>query len=37
MVQYGILFPFQGLDYNFDGAPKSQNAMILRGVAGIAF
>ncbi|MDB4986884.1 MAG: hypothetical protein JWN04_2062 [Myxococcaceae bacterium] len=37
MVQYGILFPFQGLDYKFDGAPKSQNAMILRGVAGIAF
>ncbi|MDB4976847.1 MAG: hypothetical protein JWN48_5188 [Myxococcaceae bacterium] len=37
MVQYGILFPFQGLDYNFSGAPKSSNAMILRGVAGIAF
>lgn len=39
LVQWGILFPFQGLEYR-DGildAPGSKNAMIFRGVAGIAF
>ena len=41
-LQWGILFPFQGLKYA-DGtlgdgaAPSSKNAMILRGVVGIAF
>jgi uncharacterized protein (TIGR04551 family) len=39
MVQWGILFPFQGLDYSGSvlGAPPTKNAMILRGVVGIAF
>jgi uncharacterized protein (TIGR04551 family) len=42
MLQWGILFPFQGLKYAESvvdaGAPSgSKNAMILRGVAGIAF
>jgi uncharacterized protein (TIGR04551 family) len=40
MLQWGILFPFQGLDYDaaaVPNAPASKNAMILRGVAGIAF
>ena len=40
MLQWGILFPFDGLKYSNDiiGAPSgNKNAMILRGVAGIAF
>ncbi len=37
LVQWGVLFPFDGLGYDFDDAPKTRNAMILRGVAGIAF
>ena len=40
LVQWGILFPFGGLDYpdELSGAPSlSKNAMIFRGVAGIAF
>lgn len=40
MLQWGILFPFDGLGYasGYTGAPtKTQTAMILRGVAGIAF
>jgi len=41
-LQWGILFPFQGLQYadgslNGASAPSSKNAMILRGVVGIAF
>ncbi len=40
-IQWGILFPFQGLeslDYTGNGnEPKSRNAMIFRGVMGIAF
>jgi uncharacterized protein (TIGR04551 family) len=38
LVQFGVLFPFAGLGYDdIDDAPGSRNAMILRGVAGIAF
>ena len=37
LVQWGMLFPFQGLNYDFSGAPGKKNAMVLRGVAGIAF
>jgi uncharacterized protein (TIGR04551 family) len=39
LVQWGVLFPFQGLDYRDSilNAPGSKNAMIFRGVAGIAF
>jgi uncharacterized protein (TIGR04551 family) len=39
MVQWGILFPFQGLDYASTvlNAPTTKNAMVLRGVVGIAF
>jgi hypothetical protein len=39
MVQWGILFPFQGLDYanSVLNAPTTKNAMVLRGVVGIAF
>lgn len=37
LVQWGVLFPFAGLGYDFDDAPKKKNAMVLRGVAGIAF
>jgi uncharacterized protein (TIGR04551 family) len=38
-IQWGILFPFQGLKYTDGvGAPGgNKNAMILRGVLGIAF
>jgi uncharacterized protein (TIGR04551 family) len=38
-IQFGILFPFQGLEYpkNFMNATDSQNAMMFRGVMGIAF
>lgn len=37
-LQWGILFPFQGLEYAGGGnLPSSKNAMILRGVVGIAF
>jgi uncharacterized protein (TIGR04551 family) len=39
-IQWGILFPFQGLQYanSIVNAPDSKsNAMILRGVMGIAF
>jgi uncharacterized protein (TIGR04551 family) len=42
LVQFGVLFPFKGLGYDEDelagiAAPGKKNAMILRGVAGIAF
>jgi uncharacterized protein (TIGR04551 family) len=39
LVQWGVLFPFKGLGYDPDimGTPKTQNAMILRGVTGIQF
>jgi uncharacterized protein (TIGR04551 family) len=37
LVQVGVLFPFKGLTFQDDGAPDSKNALILRGVAGIAF
>jgi uncharacterized protein (TIGR04551 family) len=37
MVQWGVLFPFDCLTYQTAMAPDSKNAMILRGVAGIAF
>ena len=39
LVQWGVLFPFAGLDYDPDlaGAPSKKNAMIFRGVAGIQF
>lgn len=37
LVQFGVLFPFAGLEYDFPGAANSKNAMILRGIAGIAF
>jgi hypothetical protein len=37
LVQFGVLFPFAGLGYDFSGAPDTSNAMILRGIAGIAF
>ncbi|MEY4512066.1 MAG: hypothetical protein RLZZ450_4188, partial [Pseudomonadota bacterium] len=37
LVQFGVLFPFSGLEYDFPGAANSKNAMILRGIAGIAF
>jgi len=37
LVQFGVLFPFAGLEYDFEGAAGSKNAMILRGIAGIAF
>jgi uncharacterized protein (TIGR04551 family) len=39
LVQWGVLFPFKGLGYDSDIAntPKSQNAMIFRGMAGIQF
>jgi uncharacterized protein (TIGR04551 family) len=38
-IQWGMLFPFQGLNYpnSLVGAPSSSNAMIFRGVMGIAF
>jgi uncharacterized protein (TIGR04551 family) len=40
LVQWGVLFPFQGLDYassyNTMGA-KGHNAMVFRGIAGISF
>jgi uncharacterized protein (TIGR04551 family) len=39
LVQWGVLFPFQGLNYRDEivDAPKTQNAMIFRGMAGISF
>jgi uncharacterized protein (TIGR04551 family) len=37
LVQLGVLFPFEGLNLQTEGAPDSKNALILRGVAGIAF
>jgi uncharacterized protein (TIGR04551 family) len=39
LVQWGVLFPFKGLGYDSEimNAPKSQNAMIFRGMAGIQF
>jgi uncharacterized protein (TIGR04551 family) len=37
-IQWGILFPFQGLQYvDTVGETGKKNAMILRGVMGIAF
>jgi hypothetical protein len=38
-VQWGILFPFQGLEYpaGIPNRTSSSNAMIFRGVMGIAF
>lgn len=37
-IQWGILFPFQGLQYvDAVGETGKKNAMILRGVMGIAF
>ncbi|HEX6242270.1 MAG TPA: TIGR04551 family protein [Polyangiales bacterium] len=42
LIQFGILFPFQGLNYpenetSYDDAPKSKNAISFRGVMGIQF
>jgi uncharacterized protein (TIGR04551 family) len=37
LVQFGVLFPFDGLNFQGDNLPNSKNALILRGVAGIAF
>jgi len=39
MLQAGVLFPFQGLNYDKDVAmaPGGKTAFMLRGVAGIAF
>ncbi|HEX5657770.1 MAG TPA: hypothetical protein VFX59_11270, partial [Polyangiales bacterium] len=37
LVQLGVLFPFEGLNFQGDNVPDSKNALILRGVAGIAF
>lgn len=39
LVQWGVLFPFQGLGYadTVVDAPGKKNAMVLRGVVGIAF
>jgi uncharacterized protein (TIGR04551 family) len=37
LVQLGVLFPFDGLNFQGDNLPSSKNALILRGVAGIAF
>jgi uncharacterized protein (TIGR04551 family) len=38
-IQWGILFPFQGLEYpdDYNNATDSKNAMIFRGYMGIAF
>lgn len=39
LVQAGVLFPFQGLDYakTIMGAPSSETALMFRGVVGVAF
>jgi uncharacterized protein (TIGR04551 family) len=41
LIQFGILFPFQGLNYpdtpTYDDAPKGNNAISFRGVMGIQF
>ncbi|MET0284427.1 MAG: TIGR04551 family protein [Polyangiales bacterium] len=37
MVQFGVLFPFDGMNFQNDPLSNSKNALILRGVAGIAF
>ncbi|MFT3921754.1 MAG: TIGR04551 family protein [Myxococcales bacterium] len=39
MLQAGVLFPFQGLDYvkGIQGAPSTETAFMMRMVAGIAF